>query len=54
MYGNFHYASKVMHLATSVWNQIKMVGSFCDLTQWNTLVTHEAHVIKIIKSFDML
>ena len=49
------YASKVMCSATSVWKQDikKPFGSFCDLTQRNTLVTYEKHVIKLLKSFNM-
>ena len=50
------YASKVMHSATSMLKQdIKeTVGSFCDLMQQNTLITHETHVIKLLASFNML
>ena len=50
------YASKVMRSATSMWKQDinKPFGSFCDLTQWNTLVTYEKHVIKLLKSFNTL
>ena len=50
------YASKVMRSATSAWKQDikKPFGSFCDLTQRNTLVTYEKHVIKLLKSFNTL
>ena len=30
------------------------VDSFYNLIQWNTLVTHEIRVIKLLKSFNML
>ena len=50
------YTSKLMHSATSALKQEikKTVGSFCDLTQQNTPVTHETQVIKLLKSFNML
>ena len=45
-----------MHSATGTWKQDikKTIGSFNDLMQRNTLVTHEMHVIKLFKSFNML
>ena len=50
------YTSKVMCSATSTWKQDikKPLGSFSDLTQQNTLVTYEKHVIILLKSFNML
>ena len=49
-------ASKVMRSATNAWKQEikKTVSSFCDLMQQNTLITHEIHVIMLLKSFNML
>ena len=48
------YTSKVMCSATGAWKQDikKPLGSFCDLTQWNTLVTNEMHVIILLKNFN--
>ena len=50
------YTSKVMRSATSAWKQDikKPLGSFCNLTQWNTPVTYEKHVITLLKSINVL
>ena len=56
MYGNF-----CMHIKSDVFSHKhkrqdikKTIGFFCDLTQQNTLVTYEMHVIILLKSFNML